>query len=168
MNKTEHLGLSKWALNDPIKMEDFNEDNKKIDAAVAALAGKGLVLLDRNESDGMASGSNRVLRCVGDWNNWDCVIFLYDFPGTKLGDTPAFKPDLRLKTIGTFALPGCLIVLLPLRNAEATCSGFVIASGNFLPFSLDIPFREVTSYGFSSEDNKTSIVQPNITILGVK
>lgn len=34
-NKTAALGLNQWALTDPFLMEDFNEDNRKIDAAVA-------------------------------------------------------------------------------------------------------------------------------------
>ena len=34
-NKTSALGLSQWILSDPFRMEDFNADNAKIDAAVA-------------------------------------------------------------------------------------------------------------------------------------
>lgn len=37
-NKTENLGLNQWVRSDPFRMEDFNEDNAKIDAAVAAKA----------------------------------------------------------------------------------------------------------------------------------
>lgn len=35
-NHTEHVGLSQWALSDSVVMEDFNEDNRRIDAALAA------------------------------------------------------------------------------------------------------------------------------------
>lgn len=38
INKTENLGLNQWVRSDPFRMEDFNEDNAKIDAAVAAKA----------------------------------------------------------------------------------------------------------------------------------
>ena len=34
-NKTAALGLNQWVLTDPFRMEDFNEDNRKIDTAVA-------------------------------------------------------------------------------------------------------------------------------------
>lgn len=34
-NETSALGLSQWVLSDPFRMEDFNADNAKIDAAVA-------------------------------------------------------------------------------------------------------------------------------------
>ena len=34
-NQTEHYGLSQWELTDDVRMEDFNSDNAKIDAALA-------------------------------------------------------------------------------------------------------------------------------------
>ena len=37
MEKTENLKLNVWEKTDPILVGDFNEDNKKIDAAVGAL-----------------------------------------------------------------------------------------------------------------------------------
>ena len=37
MEKTENLKLNVWEKSDPILVGDFNEDNKKIDAAVGAL-----------------------------------------------------------------------------------------------------------------------------------
>lgn len=37
-NKTAALGLNRWTGADKPKMEDFNADNSKIDAAVAAIA----------------------------------------------------------------------------------------------------------------------------------
>lgn len=37
-NKTPHYNLSQWERDDRILMEDFNEDNAKIDAALAELA----------------------------------------------------------------------------------------------------------------------------------
>ena len=44
-NQTTNYQLSQWAKSDQVKMEDFNADNAKIDAALAshatALAGKG-------------------------------------------------------------------------------------------------------------------------------
>ena len=44
-NFTENYQLSQWVKSDQVKMEDFNADNAKIDAALAshaaALAGKG-------------------------------------------------------------------------------------------------------------------------------
>lgn len=39
MKQTEHYGLNQWELSDRVRMEDFNQDNAKIDTALAALAG---------------------------------------------------------------------------------------------------------------------------------
>ena len=36
-NHTEHLNLNQWVGTDPVLMADFNADNAKIDAAIAAL-----------------------------------------------------------------------------------------------------------------------------------
>lgn len=35
-NHTEHFNLNQWVLSDNVVMEDFNQDNRKIDAALAA------------------------------------------------------------------------------------------------------------------------------------
>ena len=33
-NQTQHYGLNQWELSDSVVMEEFNEDNRKIDAAL--------------------------------------------------------------------------------------------------------------------------------------
>lgn len=37
MNQTLNFKLSQWDLTDPIKMDDFNTDNRKLEAALTAL-----------------------------------------------------------------------------------------------------------------------------------
>lgn len=39
-NHTENYGLSQWEKTDKVVMEDFNEDNAKIDAAIKAAEGR--------------------------------------------------------------------------------------------------------------------------------
>ena len=39
-NQTEHYALNQWALTDSVIMEEFNADNQKLDAALAALSQK--------------------------------------------------------------------------------------------------------------------------------
>ena len=36
-NHTEHYQLNQWSLDDPVQMEDFNQDNQKVEQALAAL-----------------------------------------------------------------------------------------------------------------------------------
>lgn len=38
MKQTEHYGLNQWELTDRIRMEDFNGDNEKVDAALKGQA----------------------------------------------------------------------------------------------------------------------------------
>ena len=38
MKQTEHYGLNQWELADRIRMEDFNGDNEKVDAALKGQA----------------------------------------------------------------------------------------------------------------------------------
>lgn len=40
MRQTSNYGLNQWEMTDLIKMEDFNNDNSKVDAALKALAGQ--------------------------------------------------------------------------------------------------------------------------------
>lgn len=52
MKQTEHYGLNQWELADRIRMEDFNGDNEKVDAALAGLreeiaAVRGSVLCEK-------------------------------------------------------------------------------------------------------------------------
>ncbi len=36
-NHTEHYQLNQWSLDDPVQMEDFNKDNRKVDQALTWL-----------------------------------------------------------------------------------------------------------------------------------
>ncbi|MEG1166290.1 MAG: hypothetical protein RSD68_07745, partial [Oscillospiraceae bacterium] len=36
-NKTANLSLNQWTLDDPFLMEDFNADNRKLDAAIGGV-----------------------------------------------------------------------------------------------------------------------------------
>ena len=40
MRETSNYKLSQWDKTDRIQMEDFNSDNTKVDAALAALSGR--------------------------------------------------------------------------------------------------------------------------------
>ncbi len=40
VNKTPDAQLNQWVLSDPVRMEDFNADNAKIDFAISELSGK--------------------------------------------------------------------------------------------------------------------------------
>ena len=43
-NHTEHYQLNQWSLDDPVQMEDFNADNRKVEQALTALENNRLRL----------------------------------------------------------------------------------------------------------------------------
>ena len=63
MNHTTNYQLSQWVKSDQVKMEDFNADNAKLDAALAShaavLAGKGNCRVEACTYTGTGLGSTR-------------------------------------------------------------------------------------------------------------
>lgn len=57
-NKTANYSLNQWVGTDPVLMEDFNADNAKIDAALAALKADGLKMAVGSYVGTGTSGSN--------------------------------------------------------------------------------------------------------------
>ena len=50
-NKTEHIQLNQWVLDDPVLMEDFNMDNQRIEQAIQLLDQK----LEQIKSDSLVN-----------------------------------------------------------------------------------------------------------------
>lgn len=111
MQQTEQYQLNQWELSDRVRMEDFNADNTKLEAALAGLQ-TGLSGLGTNLSglSGSISGINTALagKCgrlqqfksqqaitnsegkkyvasslgVTNWNTWDCALWFFDLHET--------------------------------------------------------------------------------------
>ncbi len=61
MNKTNNLKLNVWEKSDPILVGDFNEDNRKIDAAVGALtAGAVKIAVGSYNGNGSTTTPNEI------------------------------------------------------------------------------------------------------------
>lgn len=177
MNKTEHLGLNQWALEDPIKMEDFNRDNALLDAALAgaasALGGKlgRSEIIEIRPSSGILIFSNGWKPHVSDWSEWEYVCALFHFPKEPTGTTDkalavlhaSGRPDVE---IGPFPLSGYMIVFLPRHDADARVAGFILAD-RFVPFSLDYSFRELVQVSVLGSDNG-SVADPDVAYFGGK
>ena len=50
-NKTPRLGLSQWVLSDPFRMEDFNQDNARLDALAFEKIGEVVTTQDCQQVD---------------------------------------------------------------------------------------------------------------------
>ncbi|MEG1404456.1 MAG: hypothetical protein RSC52_03020, partial [Oscillospiraceae bacterium] len=48
-NKTANLSLNQWTLDDPFLMEDFNADNRKLDAAMTGMDGRKMEFIKLKE-----------------------------------------------------------------------------------------------------------------------
>lgn len=82
-NKTPHLGLNQWILDDPFLMEDCNADNQKLDTAVKVLQGKTeFVKLKTVTTQDTPNGILQVDVGVSDidFNAWQFVIMDTDTP----------------------------------------------------------------------------------------
>jgi len=55
-NKTPRLGLSQWVLSDPFRMEDFNQDNARLDALAFEKIGEVVTTQDCQQVDLDVSG----------------------------------------------------------------------------------------------------------------
>ena len=128
MKKTTNYQLNQWAKTDRILMDDFNADNAKIDAALAAL---GKAELIQTVSATKENGNDNVgwLPTTGiDWNQWNAVILVgsefvgtdYTFTFTAMnerGTVAGHCSDATNYTAMTKMMPFA-IVFLPLFNAS--------------------------------------------------
>ena len=73
MNKTNNLKLNVWEKTDPILVGDFNEDNRKIDAAVGSILARGSFekIQEIATTESMHT-LNFDLRGI-DWRKWQMV-----------------------------------------------------------------------------------------------
>lgn len=79
--KTPNLGLCQWQLSDPFLMEDMNEDNRKVDAAVTALGSKA-EFLPLKTVTAMTNNTAQVDVQVSDidFTKWQCVLLDVTIP----------------------------------------------------------------------------------------
>lgn len=190
MNKTKHLGLNQWDPTDRILRTDFNGDNAKIDAALAALEGgpdSRVGALESAlpgklgrmediflwESDGMEFSSGGGTSCrfpaIG-WDQWEYVCALIHFPNSTAADEQIIQLSLncsgdRSYKINSLVVPGILLVLLPRHNAGARLAGFAI-SNRLVPFSFESRFQDLGAV--YANITKGPIIQPNVAWFGGK
>lgn len=106
-NKTPRLGLSQWVLSDPFRMEDFNEDNQKID--------DGFKAVDQRFTGVNSSMSKLNFEKIGEittsqscqeidldvssieWHNYAKIVFLWQIDFTHLADD---RPYCRMQVNG--------------------------------------------------------------------
>ena len=126
MNQTSNFGLNQWSSTDRIRMEDFNADNAKIDAALAAAASPSHAVGLLSNYDGSADvtvnlGRQPQMVIIGNRNGFTNIIIgqsSYDFPGhaVAMPGTPGLKSDFTAYGTGETIL-------------EVTQTGFTLYAG---------------------------------------
>ena len=175
MQFTEHFGLSQWERSDRIQMDDFNADNAKIDAALAAASsgwlGRSEIITILKSSSSLTSswGASNLIQ---DWNEWEYVAALVSYQEEDNLNTPLRlwithkEPSNPGLIINSLTLPGYLLVFLPWHDGSMNMRGFVI-SDRLIPLPSNFPFSKIASIQFETAD-QTKLHAPTVTFFGAK
>ena len=112
-NFTEHYSLSQWERTDKVQMEDFNDDNAKIDGALAGKAEQSAL----NALSRTVSGHTAALSKLG-----NCQIQVLTYTGKGTG-----RPSITFPQMPVFAIDvapnGDYVPLWPdIRNSRYSCN----------------------------------------------
>ena len=189
MKETAHYRLNQWELSDLIRMQDFNADNARLDAALNALstrldsAGDSSALdakLGRTEilwtrsSGGKYDWYSLTPKDVN-WNDWDLygILFLPGLSQCGGSDRVHFDVikeqavgDTRLET--ELPLGGFLALLFPWHDENRAVRGLLIGAGTAV-FKTDFSFKEIASFGFGLNSSQGHLFSGDeITVFGLR
>lgn len=151
MRKTEHYSLNQWDLSDEIKMEDFNQDNASVDAALAALAaiaGKGDHIQVIAKGDPDPNGGYTFLFNLNQKVNWsDYWMVVYFQIVRPLASEPNTKVHFRTN-ITDHEVPFGLhmAVFFPMHNADNVPFHFLLLGDNMIKFVTDTGYDRPVSF----------------------
>ena len=121
-NQTAHYALSQWVKSDQVRMEDFNADNAKLDAALKA-AEQRSASLDAKIDAAAAAAEQRSAALAAAKGNCDIEFFSYVGQG-RYGvnkTTITFRePPLFFLVFGSYSI----------GVGSKHCSNVTIAAGN--------------------------------------
>lgn len=149
MRQTEHYGLNLWDLSDRIRMDDFNGDNAKLDAAMKALENRaGVTLLNQASYTAHPTGPRIPIWRDGEpaWENYSAVLICGCASEAEAGTTPWASIKVPLNPGSTFfstgisldfSYGGFMYIILPFRGSSTKLEGFFLSSGQFKYFQTD-------------------------------
>ena len=142
MRKTENYQLSQWELSDEIKMEDFNQDNAAVDAALAALAaiaGRGDHIHVISKGNPNPNGGYTLLYNLDKQVNWSDYWMVAYFQIVR--PLPSY-PDAKVffnTNIPSHEVPFGLhmVIFFPMYNADKVPFHFLLLGDNMIKFVTD-------------------------------
>lgn len=168
MQQTEQYKLSQWELSDRVRMEDFNADNARLEAALAGLqagvsglrtslegkCGRFQLIASRSvsasEGQRYAAGS----LAVTNWSKWDCAVWFFDMHETafQAGETMSFTLNQTAGPLSQYEATldaGSLVMMLfPMGDKTSTVKGFILGGGA-RPLVMPVSFETVTGYNIN-------------------
>ena len=184
MNKTENYQLNQWELADRIRMEDFNGDNSKIDAALKeqaeALAAEtaareagdtalaeqvGLHTIKTVTLAANASSMSVDLSDI-DWSQWKTVHILLELSGTGYffpGYGTTYDTDYH------YSFTNMCFTLFPFYRKALPVGGILHGVGKPSFIGPSTTYQAITSFSVNCCESNYSInAGSKITVLGEK
>ena len=132
MTQTEHYQLNQWSASDRVHHDDFNEDNRKIDAALAGKA-PARELLNKTVVPGAFDSVFFWFGTGSDinWDDWEYVIMQAELkiPLKDENDKIELITQPTPETLVTFNVSSFLLILFPMHDKTRKISGLVLGDG---------------------------------------
>ena len=188
MKETQTYKLNQWEKADRIVMADFNSDNAKLDAALAALSGRvdaagdnsalasklgrTEVLMEDTSSDAINWMS--VSDYVDSWNDWDMygILFVPDLSQCS-GDDGVYlelmgpkASDTRIRT--DLSLGPFLALLFPWHSEDRIVQGVILGPGPTV-LRADLPFKKISKIGIGLKTSQSHLFSgTHLTLFGLR
>ncbi|MEG2814867.1 MAG: hypothetical protein RR885_01460 [Oscillospiraceae bacterium] len=176
-NKTANLSLNQWTLDDPFLMEDFNADNRKLDAAIWGLNAKAefnkikeitvttkdSAQIDLDVSD-IDFGKYYFLILTVDAIE-QCVMRINlskDASYYGIGYSGAQNESL------VAIVRGHKYIFYPMKNGNAVVEVLGLGSNNLLVGKTEIKYSEIKTMNLIAHSNWAFNDRSTFTIWGVK
>lgn len=122
MKQTAQFGLNQWERTDRVLMDDFNNDNKKIDAALAGLESRsGLRLIKSLEVQKSFRNAEIPVADI-DWTKWK-AIHMTVLPASGTSSNVNFCFNSHLDVVGRISTKWTHVIFYPLGRRETPIVG---------------------------------------------
>lgn len=186
MRKTDQYQLNQWELSDRVRMEDFNADNAKLEAALAGKLGRMELIYTPDMSQ--HNGKDH-LSCffgfglVGKrWEDWECVITFLDVHKTAFKEKDTYdisfaaEPDPSASFVTIFddiilKPDSVAVVLFPMHDGNSPIRGFLVGGGGKTlcsDYPISILRNMMISVRVPGEVTTTRFVEPKATVYGIR
>ena len=127
-NYTEHYDLCQWETTDQVQRTDFNADNAKIDAALAAKADSTDLTGVSEAVSGLSSVVAQHAAALSKLGNCRIEILTYTGTGTYGSDSPS---TLTFSALPKFVLIAGIRAIAFIRGGTVSNTQVTSGSGNF-------------------------------------